>query len=162
MTQTCHKDTHLNQQCCDSKHNEGQDNARGSRTIRNASPNPNTGHHHTRHPRHSARPPSKRKGGCPHANRRDWHYTPRPSLTMPPHHPRYPHPTPMPGDGRQRGTPLNKPHTHSHHHTRHGTPQDSTIDSTIDSTTTQVTAPLPHTEAKPPHTTALPHRAARH
>lgn len=33
ITQPCHKDTHPNQQCCDSEHNEGQHDARESGTT---------------------------------------------------------------------------------------------------------------------------------
>lgn len=115
ITQPCHKDTTLNQQCCDSKHKRegGLDNTRGSRTMQGAQPNPKTGHHTTTTPRHSIGTQGKRQGGrqCTDGGRQ--HSTGsqsrcRPSLTMPPtiryapHHPRRPHPPPRQGGSAQR------------------------------------------------------------
>nr|DAQ96227.1 MAG TPA: hypothetical protein [Caudoviricetes sp.] len=90
MTQPCHKDTTLNQQCCDSKHKGGEgglDNTRGSKTIQGAGPNPKTGQHSTCHPRHSIRPQSERQGGRQHTDGGRQHSTGRPATQSPfPHH----------------------------------------------------------------------------
>lgn len=60
MTQSCHKNTTPNQQCCDSKH-KGRGNARGSETMQGARPSPNTGIT-APHPRHSTRVTGQTKG----------------------------------------------------------------------------------------------------
>ncbi len=57
MTQPCHNDTTLNQQCRDREHKRRRggkknrrDNARRARVTRRGGPNPNTGTTHTPHP----------------------------------------------------------------------------------------------------------------
>ena len=66
MIQPCHKDTTLNQQCCDNKHAKGGAMQRGSKTIREGArqyktgePNRTRGTAAHTAPRHSTGPPCK-------------------------------------------------------------------------------------------------------
>lgn len=120
MTQPCHKDTALNQQCCDRKHTQWKEgekrrgNARGSKTIqegreqREGEDSTRTrGQHTTHHPRHSIGPQGERQGGHHTqdgevSNTATLHSPCHPPSAMPPHHPRRPHPPPRRGGNRQR------------------------------------------------------------
>lgn len=144
MTQPCHKNTTPTQQCCDSKHTEGRDDAKENKTTReeengttqSARPNPNTRtpqHRDTTNtpPRHSTRPPNQQDGDAD-TKRGDTStqtggvgITPRlsvvmpPHLVMPPHHPQWPPPPPRQGGRRRRIPHHTKEYRHTHTHTHH-------------------------------------------
>lgn len=118
MTQPCHKDTTLNQQCCDSEHNEGRHNARESMAMQGARPNPNTGHHNNTPLPPFNRTTTQTGGGHPHTDGRV--STTAPALqrhATPPRHATH-HPTIAPPTTTTRGeltedTPLHEQYRHA-------------------------------------------------
>ena len=144
MTQPCHKDTALNQQCCDSKHNawkggekDRRDNARGARAMQGAGPNPNTGQHST-HPPPFNTATGQTERGRQHTDRGRPHSTGSPA-TRPPftHHATHHHSMPPPFcDGpppppRRGGSAQRIPHhtntTDTHSPPTHHTPGNGTV-----------------------------------
>ena len=147
MTQPCHKDTPLNQQCCNSRHKgrrggwtirEGAEHAR-CRTQREDK----ASQQHTTH-RHSIGPQGKQQGGRQHADGGHRHSTGSPA-TQPPftHHATHHHngtppstmapPTTTTRGERAEDTPPHEHHTHTHTHTpqhlaRNSTRHDSSTD----------------------------------
>lgn len=134
MTQPCHKDTTLNQQCCDSKHKGRKEanNTRGSRTTQDAGPNPNMGITAHTTPAIQQDHHANRRGTPTH-RRGHRHSTGRPA-TLPPfnrHATHPPHTRPTihdsptlhhdEGGGADRGYPTTRTaQTHTHHpHTTH-------------------------------------------
>lgn len=101
MTQPCHKDTTLNQQCCDSEHTEGWDDTRERDNTKTG----NTTTHTTpalqqdRHATTRGDTDVRREGQC-NSTRLSIAMPPR--HTMPPRHPQCPHPPPRMGEGRRR------------------------------------------------------------
>ena len=120
ITQPCHKDTTLNQQCRDGEHMEGRkeggkreegrewwNNAKGSRTMQGAGSNPNTGITAHTTPAIQQDHPTNKKGRAPTSDREISNTTALPSLCHPPpqhtpHHPQWPHPPPRRGEDGQR------------------------------------------------------------
>ena len=101
---------------------------KGSITIQDARPNPNTGHRSTHHSHHSTRPPSKRNRG---RQRRTGGPPPQhPPFTHNATHPQRHPPPPRRGGGeRTKDTPPHEQHRHTHPHTPHtrqGTIHDMT------------------------------------
>ena len=176
MTQCCHKDTTLNQQCCDREHTtvegkKGGEERRGEATQEGArqykrgqeqcegeDPIRTRGSTHTT-PRHSIGPQGKRQGGTPTRRRGHQHSTGsqqhcRPSLTMPPttttapHHPRRPHPPPREGEA-DRGYPTTRTAQTRRRLPAHHTPGNE--QRTHDSSTRQHCNGMSRARAAPPH-----------
>ena len=133
MTQPCHKDTHLNQQCCNSKHTERAGRYKRTRTMKERAgqrkvpdPTRTREHHNTRTTRPSTRVTKQttrghryKHEGDANVRKGDHHHSTRPSTTMPPHHPRC-HPTIHNEGGVNGGYPTTqRPRTDTHrlHHT---------------------------------------------
>ena len=168
MTQPCHKDTHPNQQCCDSKNNEGRDKAKmGSRTTQDARPNANTGTPHHAHHRPSTRGAKRTTRGTPTPNKGGHqHWTGRSAILPPFHHHATPPPTTAPpttmnGGGHQR-IPHHAKTSDRHSPTHHMTWQRTAHDATAVLTQYALGVDgIGHTtgQGRPvaSHTTAIPH-----
>lgn len=130
MTQPRHKNTALNQQCCDKEHGgerrkEGEARrCKRGKTCEGEDPIQAQGQHTPPHPAIQRDHHTRR--GTPHTRRGDQQHS-RPSLTMPPttttapHHPRWPHPPPRRGGSRQR-IPHHTNSTDTHSPPTHHTP----------------------------------------
>lgn len=147
MTQPCHKDTALNQQCCDSKHKggrvrgqnkKGETIQEGREQCERGEPNPKIGHHSTYCSRHSIEPQDKQQGGRQHTDGGSRHSTGsqqhhRPSLTMPPtiHNGTPPSTTAPPSTTTRGGNTQRIPHhtntTNTHPPPTHHTPGNGTV-----------------------------------
>ena len=148
MTQPCHKDTALNQQCCDSEHKDREHREENGDNTRQG------GQHNTRTPPPFNRTTTQTKGGTPHTRRGGQQHS-RPSLTMPPHHPPC-HPTIHDGPtlhhdegGADRGYPTTRTahrDTHPHHATHL-----ARNSARHDSSTCQHCSGMSGARATPPH-----------
>ena len=89
---------------------EGQDNARGNRTMRGGWTHPNTGTpHNTPLPPFNGTTTQTRGGGNTRTGRP---VTPPPFTRHATHHPQWPHPPPRRGGGRTEDTPPHEQHRH--------------------------------------------------
>ena len=129
-TQPCHKDTTLNQQCCDSKHTK----EKGDRAKQEGGKNNMKGRTQSQHgTTHTPPRPAIQQGHRVNdtgdadiqtgdtdirrgaSNTTALHSPCHPPSTTAPHHPRQPHPPPRRG-GARKGYPTTRtPQTHVHH-----------------------------------------------